>query len=101
MSGKKPVRPLIQEIMPSAEEVQKELGTAKSMDDFFGKEGIFARLFSKTLEQMLEAELSEKLGYEPYEVKGRNSGDSRRELPEEIAQLEWRGDDPGAKGSQW
>ena len=77
MSGKKSARPLIQEIMPSAEEVQKELSTAKSMDDFFGKEGIFARLFSSTLEQMLEAELSEKLGYEPYEVKGRNSGDSR------------------------
>ena len=77
MTGKKPARPNIQETMPTGEEVQKELDTAKTMDDFFGKEGIFARLFSKTLEQMLEAELSEKLGYEPYEVKGRNSGDSR------------------------
>jgi putative transposase len=77
MSGKKPVRPLMQEIMPSAEEVQKELRTAKSMDDFFGKEGIFSRLFAKTMEQMLEAELSEELGYEPYEIKGRNSGNSR------------------------
>jgi transposase-like protein len=77
MSGKKPERPLIQEIMPSAERVQRELSTAKSMDDFFGKEGIFSRLFANTLEQMLEAELSEKLGYEPYEVKGHNSGDSR------------------------
>jgi hypothetical protein len=36
--------------MPSTEKVQKELSTAKSTDDFFGKEGIFARLFSKTLE---------------------------------------------------
>ena len=60
MTGKKAARPLIQEIMPSAEEVQKELAIAKSMDDFFGKEGIFARLFAKTLEQMLEAELSER-----------------------------------------
>ncbi len=77
MSGKKPVRPLMQEIMPSAEEVQKELRTAKSMDDFFGKEGIFSRLFAKTMEQMLEAELSDELGYEPYEIKGRNSGNSR------------------------
>jgi len=77
MTGKKPARPMIQEIMPSAEEVQKELRTAKSMDDFFGKEGIFARLFAKTMEQMLEAELSEELGYEPYEAKGRNSGNSR------------------------
>jgi putative transposase len=63
--------------MPGAEEVQRELATAKSMDDFFGKEGIFARLFASTIEQMLEAELSEHLGYEPYEAKGRNSGNNR------------------------
>jgi transposase-like protein len=29
------------------------------------------------MEQMLEAELTEHLGYEPYEAKGRNSGNSR------------------------
>lgn len=69
--------PKIQEIMPSAEEVQRELAKAKSMDDFFGKEGIFARLFANTIETMLETELSEELGYEPYEAKGRNSGNSR------------------------
>jgi putative transposase len=63
--------------MPDAEIVARELATAKSMDDFFGKEGIFARLFAKTMEQMLEAELTEHLGYEPYEAKGRNSGNSR------------------------
>jgi transposase-like protein len=67
----------IQEIMPGAEEVQRELGKAKSMDDFFGKEGIYARLFAHTIEEMLETELSEHLGYEAYEVKGRNSGNSR------------------------
>jgi len=63
--------------MPSAEIVARELAAAKSMDDFFGKEGIFARLFAKTMEQMLEAELTEHLGYEPYEAKGRNSGNNR------------------------
>jgi transposase-like protein len=67
----------IQEIMPSAEEVQKELAKAKSMDDFFGKEGIFARLFANTIETMLDSELSEQLGYELYEAKGRNSGNNR------------------------
>ena len=55
----------IQDFMPNAEKVAEELGKAKSIDDFFGKEGIFARLFSSTLEQMLEAELTAKLGYEP------------------------------------
>ncbi|MBT7073266.1 MAG: IS256 family transposase, partial [Anaerolineae bacterium] len=53
--------------MPSAEEVAKELGKAKSIDDFYGKDGIFSRLFSKTIEQMLEAELSAELGYDRYE----------------------------------
>jgi putative transposase len=77
MSEKKRTPLNIQEIMPGAEEVQRELATAKSMDDFFGKDGIFARLFASTLEQMLEAELSEHLGYEPYEAKGRNSGNNR------------------------
>jgi len=77
MSEKKNTPLNIQEIMPGAEEVQRELATAKSMDDFFGKEGIFAWLFASTIEQMLEAELSEHLGYEPYEAKGRNSGNNR------------------------
>jgi hypothetical protein len=63
--------------MPSVEVVQKELATAKSVDDFFGKDGIFSRLFTDTLGQMLETELTEELGYERYEAKGRNSGNSR------------------------
>jgi transposase-like protein len=63
--------------MPSAERVQEELSKVESMDDFFGKEGIFAKLFAKTLEQMLEAEMSDHLGYEAYEASGRNSGNSR------------------------
>ena len=77
MSEEKKTPRKIQEIMPGAEEVQRELGKAKSMDDFFGKEGIFARLFAHTIEEMLETELSEHLRYEAYEVKGRNSGNSR------------------------
>ncbi len=67
----------IQTMTPSLETIQRELSTAESIDDFFGKDGIFARLFARTLEQMLEAELTEHLGYEKYEAKGRNSGNSR------------------------
>ena len=52
--------------LPSVEKVQQELGRAESIDDFFGKEGIFAKLFAETLEQMLEAELTDQLGYEKY-----------------------------------
>ena len=63
--------------LPSVEKVRQELGQAESIDDFFGKDGIFAKLFADTLEQMLEAELTAQLGYEKYEAKGRNSGNSR------------------------
>ena len=66
-----------QEYMPTAEEVQAELAKVQSMDDFFGKEGVFAKLFATTLEQMLEGEMTENLGYEPYEAAGRNSGNNR------------------------
>ena len=59
------------------ERIQQELTSAKSIDDFFGKEGVFARLFASTLEHMLEAELTAQLGYEPYAASGRNSGNSR------------------------
>ena len=47
------------------------------MDDFFGREGVFARLFARTLEEMLETELTQHLGYERYAPEGRNSGNSR------------------------
>src|ERR671926_114543 len=68
---------LIESSLPSAERIQQELATATSIDDFFGKEGIFARLFAGTLEHMMEAELTAQLGYEPYAASGRNSGNSR------------------------
>jgi transposase-like protein len=59
------------------ETIQQELGSAKSPDDFFGKEGVLARVFGQTLEKLLEAELTEKLGYEKHAYEGRNSGNSR------------------------
>lgn len=63
--------------MPSAEEVQHELAKVENIDDFFGKDGVFARLFGDTLTQMMQGELSAELGYEKYEAQGRNSGNSR------------------------
>jgi len=64
-------------VVPSVERIQQELARAKSIDDFFGKEGIFARLFADTLEQILEAELTAHLGYPRHAPEGRNSGNSR------------------------
>jgi len=70
-------KPATQTLLPTAELVQKELASAKSIDDFFGREGIFAKLFARTLEQMLEAELTAELGYERYKREGWHSGNSR------------------------
>jgi transposase-like protein len=77
MSNDEPKREQPKIDMPSMERIQQELSSARSIDDFFGKDGIFARLFATTLEQMLEAELTAHLGYEKYEAKGRNSGNNR------------------------
>jgi hypothetical protein len=77
MTNKEPKQERGKSAMPGGEQIQAELSSATSIDDFFGREGIFARLFSKTLEQMLEAELTAHLGYEKHEAKGRNSGNSR------------------------
>lgn len=74
---KNPEKKDIQSHMPSAEEVAQELGKATSIDDFYGKDGIFAKLFSKTIEDMLEAELTSELGYERYDTEGHNSGNNR------------------------
>ena len=63
--------------LPSLETMQRELGSARSLDDFFGKDGIMARLFGATLTDLMEAELSEHLGYERYSREGWNSGNSR------------------------
>lgn len=43
--------------LPSAEDIAKEMAEVESPDDFFGKDGVFSRLFSKTMEEMLEAEM--------------------------------------------
>ena len=63
--------------VPDLEQVEAALSQAESVDDFFGKDGMLAQLFARTLEQMLKGELTAQLGYEKYEAKGRNKGNSR------------------------
>jgi hypothetical protein len=52
---KNPEKEEDQRHLPDPEELARELAKAESIDDFYGKDGIFARMFSKTIEQMLEA----------------------------------------------
>ena len=60
----------IADTLPSVERVQEELAKATCLDDFLGKDGIFARLFAGTLEEMLQAELTAHLGYGPLRGRG-------------------------------
>jgi putative transposase len=46
-------------------------------EDLLGKEGLFKDLKKALIERAMEAELSEHLGYEKHELKGRKSGNSR------------------------
>lgn len=59
------------------EQLKADLSKAKNYNDLMGKDGAIKKLISKTLEQMLEAELTEHLGYERYSSEGKNSGNSR------------------------
>jgi putative transposase len=59
------------------EQLKADLSKAKTYEDLMGKEGAIKKLIAKSLEQMLEAELTEQLGYEKYSPVGKNSGNNR------------------------
>ena len=63
--------------VPSFEQIQNVLSQAKNLDDFFGKNGVVAKLVGPTLEHMMQAELTDHLGYKKHEVIGRGSGNNR------------------------
>ena len=59
------------------EQLKADLAKAKTYDDLMGKDGAIKKLIANTLEQMLESELTEHLGYERYSPVGKNSENSR------------------------
>lgn len=63
--------------LPSLETMQRELASVRSLDDFFGRDGIMARLFGATLSDLLQLELTDHPGYPRYSREGWNSGNSR------------------------
>lgn len=62
---------------PDVEAIVEQLLKAKNLDELLSPEGILKQVLGQTLEKMLEGELTEHLGYEKYEAKGRNSGNNR------------------------
>lgn len=59
------------------EQFKADLKGAKTYEDLMGKDGAIKKLIAKSLEQMLESELTEQLGYEKYSPEGKNTGNSR------------------------
>ena len=57
--------------------IKEELASCKTMDDLCGKNGLLQRLLGGMVEQMLEKEMEEHLGYEKHAIKGHRSGNSR------------------------
>ena len=57
--------------------LKKELANCKTMDDLCGKNGLLQRLLGNMVEQMIDKEMEEHLGYEKHSAKGYHSGNSR------------------------
>ena len=59
------------------DELQMNIANAKTYEDLMGKDGAIKKLLKSSLEQMLEAEMNEHLGYEKHSPAGIHSGNSR------------------------
>jgi len=59
------------------EQLKADLSKARTYEDLMGRDGAIKKLIAKSLEQMLEGELTEHLGYEKHSPIGKNSGNSR------------------------
>ena len=57
--------------------LKEEIAKCKTMDDVCGKNGLLQRLLGDIVEQMLEKEMEEHLGYKKHSNKGDNSGNNR------------------------
>lgn len=59
------------------QQLQEDLKSCKTVDDLLGKDGAIKKLIKKTVERMLDGELTEHLGYEKHSPAGKGTGNSR------------------------
>lgn len=59
------------------EQLKADLKTAKTYQDLMGENGAIKKIIKASLEGILDAELTEHLGYEKYSPAGKNTGNSR------------------------
>ena len=58
-------------------DVEEALSQCKTLEDISGKDGLLKRMLKEMTEQILEAEMTDHLGYEKHSTEGNNSGNSR------------------------
>jgi len=59
------------------QQLKDDLGKAKTYQDLMGANGAIKKLLKNAIEGMLDAELTDELGYEKHSVEGNNTGNSR------------------------
>ena len=59
------------------EKLKNQLKNVKSINDLMGKDGVITQMLGTAINAMLETERDDHLGYPPYAVHGRKSGNSR------------------------
>jgi putative transposase len=59
------------------EQLKEDLKKARTYQDLMDEDGAIKKLIKASLEGMLEAELTDHLGYDKYSPEGKNSGNSR------------------------
>jgi len=59
------------------EQLKADLSRATTYNDLMGKDGAIKNLLAKSIEQMLDSELTEHLGYPKHSSTGNNSGNNR------------------------
>ena len=58
-------------------QLESDLAQSKTVEDLMGKHGALKKLLKHALEELLEAEMTETLGYEKHAAAGDNTGNSR------------------------
>jgi len=58
-------------------QLEEDLSKAKTYKDLMGKDGAIKKLLRSSLENILESELADHLGYEKHSPEGNNSGNNR------------------------
>ena len=65
------------EDMVRDEVIDELLGNTKTAEDLFGKDGLLKNLTKRLMERLLEAEMTNHLGYMKHAIEGKNTGNSR------------------------